>query len=176
MWCSLHDWLLAVWIRPESVGMQKGMRVIQWCFLILYFEMGVDVWVCFHLFKRFGFFWFIFEMCSKITPRYPVSWLTGSVIKSFLSKHFLPYEKSPCLPPYCTDYLAFHIRRVLCLGSCCEINISLQVILYKCPSKGKIKNGCSLFSFKINFTYLSIKYLILSISLFCIVQNSDFYL
>lgn len=141
----------------------------------LFWDGGGCVGV-FPLVQEIWLFWFIFEMCSKITPRYPVSWLTGSVIKSFLSKHFLPYEKSPCLPPYCTDYLAFHIRRVLCLGSCCEINISLQVILYKCPSKGKIKNGCSLFSFKINFTYLSIKYLILSISLFCIVQNSDFYL
>lgn len=59
------------------------------------------------------------------------------------------WEEPVSLSCHCwTGDTTFHTGKVLRLASCCEANVSLQVILYKQLSKGKVESGYSWFSLK----------------------------
>lgn len=71
----------------------------------------------------------------------------------------------------CISHKEGAVPRKLLWSKCLTSSQSVQVSF-----QGEAQKWMFLFFFEINFTYLSIKYMILSISLFCIVQNTDFYL
>lgn len=152
--------------------MQKELTVVQWMFILrqgFFYTCSRDL----------AYFWGLFLKCV-------IQLQLGNLCHhslcfcynnfSVVSKHFLAYEKSLCVSPCWTRYLTCHIGKVPCLASCWEANVSLQIILYEYPSKGKPKRESSLFSFELNFTCLSDLYLIWFISSICIAGNRDSYL